>query len=72
MFDDVVYPEGECWKCKYPMMHFQSKDGECVMAVLQPEDVQRFYGICPECEAWNEYRVVPVGGVRIERVEPEN
>lgn len=58
MFDWVEYPPQPCWKCGADVKGWQSKDGECLMNIVQPHEVKRFYSVCmPPCLAWNQYVV---------------
>jgi hypothetical protein len=59
MFDYVRY-EAPCWKCGTTLTDFQSKDGNCYMETVRPEEVQTFYSDCPKCKVWNEYITVPL------------
>jgi hypothetical protein len=54
MFDYVKF-ECECPDCGCPVTEFQSKDGECDMVTLLPEDVKNFYTSCPCCKLWIEF-----------------
>lgn len=58
MFDWVNY-KAPCWKCGEELKGFQSKDADCVLARMEPMDVEHFYDLCPKCGTWNQYRVVP-------------
>lgn len=66
MFDYVKY-DAECSGCGKAITMFQSKDADCRLDVLAPEDVERFYDYC-SCGVWNEFRVVKTM-TRIERVK---
>lgn len=70
MFDWVDY-EAKCWRCGEELTKFQSKDGDCLLNVLLPKQVTRFYDSCPKCRAWNEYRVISKE-VEIVLDEPES
>jgi hypothetical protein len=58
MFDYVEY-EVDCPFCGEELSGFQSKDGECSLATIKPEDVQRFYTSCEHCGNWVEYEYIP-------------
>lgn len=62
MFDYVKY-EAPCWKCGKPLKDWQTKDTECYMQEVNPEDCRRFYTACGACNAWNEYDVKPTAFV---------
>ena len=53
MFDYVQY-EAPCKKCGYILTEWQSKDGDCTLDTIQPEEVENLYTSCPECKTWNE------------------
>lgn len=59
MFDYIKY-KAPCRKCGFILTEWQSKDGECELATLEPSQVETFYGICPQCETWNRYKVIPL------------
>ena len=48
-----------CWKCGAELTEWQSKDGNCWMVTVRPDEVQQFYEQCRECKTWNQYRVAP-------------
>lgn len=71
---DYVDTEQLCSKCGFCIDKFQSKDGPCYMETLEPYQVKRFYAICPECKAWNEFKVdveVQIIKCEITRIESE-
>lgn len=58
-----------CHKCGAAIDEFQTKSiDDLFMQTVKPEDIGHgtFYTICPACQEWNEYRVVPSHGIRIE------
>lgn len=55
MFDNIKTPEIKCYKCGTVLKHWQSKDGEQILALLDFRAVDRFYDMCSKCHAWNEY-----------------
>jgi len=55
MFDNIKTPELKCYKCGTILKNWQSKDGECVLTLLDFRAVDRFYDVCFRCNAWNEY-----------------
>lgn len=63
MFDYVEY-ECECPACGTKVEDFQSKDGDCTLDTLQPDEVRNFYSSCKNCGIWidAEY-IAPKGGV---------
>lgn len=54
MFDWVNY-KADC-SCGRPLTGFQSKDGACNLAQLDPHEVKRFYTHCT-CGLWHEWEV---------------
>ena len=58
MFDWVEY-SAPCRNCGEPITGWQSKDGPCSLDTLSTDDVSNFYAMCPQCEEWNEYDLVP-------------
>lgn len=54
MFDWVNY-ECTCPVCHGKVDSFQSKDGECLMATLEPANVMNFYASCDKCGCWINY-----------------
>lgn len=56
LFDYVKY-EAPCWNCGKILTKFQSKDADCTLTEVTPSDVKNFYNCCPNCFAWNEYKV---------------
>ena len=58
MFDWVSYK----YKCPYcgkaELTEFQSKDRDCQLKTLKPEDVDSFYDKCPKCKKWVEFEVI--------------
>ena len=56
MFDDVRY-KAECIKCKKLLVNWQSKDGECILDLIEPESVNHFYGYCSNCQSMNNVKV---------------
>jgi hypothetical protein len=55
MFDHIKF-EDSCWRCGTILTNWQSKDGPCMLAVLEPRDVMFFYEGCDICGAWNEFK----------------
>lgn len=45
--------------CGTILSGWQSKDAGCDLATISPADVRRFYDICPDCNMWNEWQVIP-------------
>ena len=60
MFDTIKY-KAPCWKCGFELTNFQSKSGECLLKIISPKKLGtgNFYEMCPKCQAWNEYDVIP-------------
>jgi len=56
MFDWINY-EAACPKCGEINSGFQSKDGHCTLATLEPWEVENFYSSCKKCKTWIEARV---------------
>ncbi len=69
MFDYVKY-SAPCSKCGIIITEWQSKDGPCFLENLEPEKVQNFYGNCPACGKWHDYKVT-AQVVKIELVKSE-
>jgi hypothetical protein len=57
MFDWIEYKH-DC-ECGEPLEGFQSKDGDCVLATLQPSDVEGFYTACDDCGKWHDFKYIP-------------
>jgi len=51
MFDIIDY-ECKCPVCDNTVTGFQSKDGECLLLHLIPEEVDNFYSGCDVCKTW--------------------
>lgn len=56
MFDNINY-EAPCPNCNELLNDWQSKDGPCVLEILEPWEVKAFYTSCPKCGAWVEATV---------------
>ena len=54
MYDDVKY-EMECPVCHNLVGGFQSKDGPCMLGLLEFWEVNRFYSSCPKCRIRIEF-----------------
>ena len=60
MFDTIVYAESDCFVCGEPVTNYQSKDGDCELQTLTPEQLlaqseeneTSFYGYCHD-DDWN-------------------
>ncbi len=63
MFDFVRYT-ANCEKCGEPLKDFQSKDGECLLKVIRPDQEDYFYSICEKCHTWHDFTVDRVCIVR--------
>jgi hypothetical protein len=58
MFDNVdVGRDLPCPQCLHPLPRdaWQSKDGPCTLAFLEPAEVDNFYVGCRLCGTWIEY-----------------
>jgi hypothetical protein len=57
MYDYVTY-KSKCPVCETDIHEFQSKDGDCLLEVIDISTVENFYTICdnPMCESWIEYK----------------
>ena len=51
MFDYVKY-EAACPQCGEINSDWQSKDGDCILAFIEPKDVHSFYTLCTGCGVW--------------------
>jgi len=51
MFDSINY-ECVCPVCKSKVTGFQSKNGDCQLDTLQPQQVNHFYSLCDKCGCW--------------------
>ena len=58
MFDHVNY-ECICPVCKSKVDDFQTKDGDCILEVVEPTSVHNFYANCNKCGSWIEFRSKP-------------
>ena len=54
MFDYINY-ECVCPVCKNKIDGFQSKDSDCVLDMLETEEVNNFYKLCDFCGVWVEF-----------------
>ena len=54
MFDCIEY-ECVCPVCKKKVSGFQSKDRDCILDRMKPQDVDKFYSSCDTCGCWIEY-----------------
>jgi len=71
MFDHVNYSR-ECYNCGHVLTGWQSKSGPCTMETLEPWQVTNLYTNCPECGAWNEYKVDAEVEVTVKSIEFTN
>ena len=61
MFNYVKF-KANCWKCGVELREFQTKDGgELAMKRLLPKAIGNgnLYTSCDNCNAWNEWQVIP-------------
>lgn len=54
MYDSIKY-ECVCPVCHSKVNGFQSKDGPCLLNMLQPTEVDNFYSPCSKCGCWLEF-----------------
>jgi hypothetical protein len=69
MFDYVNY-HGICPNCNAEVgpNRWQTKDRECSLVTVEPEDCDNFYGVCPDCGFWLDAKVKKVSilkGIKI-------
>jgi hypothetical protein len=64
-FDWIKY-ECDCPYCDNKLVGFQSKDGDCGLSELEPEDVDNFYTLCDHCDTWVEYVVTKIEPLELE------
>ena len=57
MFDYVDY-EWVCKDCGNTTRGFQSKDGECSLRIIKPQDIRYMYTFCESCYEWIELEVI--------------
>ena len=55
LFDSVNY-KAKCPNCGANIDTWQTKEGACILELLEPWEVKYFHGSC-ECGAWIEARV---------------
>jgi hypothetical protein len=53
MYDNINF-EMNCPKCGKLLSDFQSKDGPCILEMLEPDSVMNFYTSC-DCGEWVEF-----------------
>lgn len=58
LFDSVNF-RMPCPTCGRQLSDFQSKDGPCLMGIVEPLEVSNFYALCPGCRTWVEYTRKP-------------
>lgn len=74
MYDNVNY-KADCFNCGEPLSGFQTKDTDCSLSTVQPEECtdQGFYTDCHKCHAWNEYIAEPMKvNIRLKRQDELN
>ena len=59
MYDYVDF-ECECPGCGATVEGFQSKDGPCEMAYIEPAQLRHWYTWCDQCGLWIDCENVPV------------
>jgi RNase P subunit RPR2 len=58
MFDSIRLPAILfCKKCGEPLASWQSKDGPCILAMLDFWEVDNFYAHCLKCGEWHEFNL---------------
>ena len=55
MFDNINF-KCKCPLCKNEVSDFQSKDGACMLGILEFWEVRNFYASCRSCGLWIEFR----------------
>ena len=63
MFDYVRF-ECACPKCGANVTDFQTKDGDRVFEILEPQQVNQFYSSCQHCRTWIEFNAEVLREVR--------
>jgi hypothetical protein len=66
---DYVYYKTTCPGCDEMLDDFQSKDGDCLLDILQPQDVEFFYTSCDKCNEWVEFQVISKEPLELKLVE---
>lgn len=58
MFDWIKRFDAKCPECNenFSAEGFQSKDGDCRLDSLNYWEVDTFYGDCPHCKSWIEFK----------------
>ena len=70
MFDSINYT-CKCPVCGHDVTDFQSKDGECTLVTLQPEEVGYFYCGCNVCSIWIEFEWGDKQRTKLKMIEPD-
>ena len=55
MFDSIKDFKVKCPNCGVVVGNFQSKDGECMLNLVDYWTVNHFYSSCGNCNTWIEY-----------------
>ena len=71
MYDNVNY-KCDCPYCGAKLYRFQSKDGDCLLDDLEPEDVYNFYTSCKVCRKWVEFAVVDIEPLEVELLKSKS
>ncbi len=58
MYDNVNF-KCRCPNCGGEVTGFQSKDGDCVLDMIEPISVSNFYSKCYDCDYWLEFAEKP-------------
>lgn len=57
MFDNVNF-KCKCPVCGEAVNDFQTKEGPCLLETLEPLEVDNFYALCNNCDAWIEFTFI--------------
>lgn len=55
MYDSVNAPPKPCHKCGNELNEWQSKDGPCVLDLIELNEVDVYYNYCWKCRTMNTY-----------------
>jgi hypothetical protein len=71
---DYINFECDCPICGARIKEFQSKDSDCSLDILEPEEVDNWYSLCDRCENYVEFgwkRIIRSGAYMIRPTEEE-
>ena len=54
MFDDVNFKMA-CPTCGHVLDSFQTKDADCDLSTVEPDNITNFYCACRNCGSWIEF-----------------